>query len=226
MSRSQELILAWKRRLPSLVVEDGRVTGVALADGRRIQSRTVILTTGLSLNGLIRIGDQSYPAGRIGESASLSRSRSVCENLGFKIGRLKTGTPPRLDRNTIDYSQFEEQKGDPEPTFFSFRTRTCSLPQVSCYLGYTNERLHSIIRANLKRSALYGGFITGTGPRYCPSVEDKVVKFAERDRHQIFLEPEGLGYGRSLSERHVKQHAGWMFNRKWCMRSPDWKEPA
>jgi tRNA uridine 5-carboxymethylaminomethyl modification enzyme len=114
------------------------------------------------------------------------------KELGFRVGRLKTGTPARLDGKTIDYSQFEEQKGDSVPTFFSLRTRTCSLPQISCYLGYTNERLHTIIRENLKRSALYGGFITGIGPRYCPSVEDKVVKFHSRDRHQIFLEPEGL----------------------------------
>jgi tRNA uridine 5-carboxymethylaminomethyl modification enzyme len=112
--------------------------------------------------------------------------------LGFRVGRLKTGTPPRLDRNTIDYSRFEEQKGDEHPTFFSLRTQSCSLPQISCYLGYTNERLHSVIRRNLKRSALYGGMITGIGPRYCPSVEDKVVKFAAKERHQIFLEPEGL----------------------------------
>jgi tRNA uridine 5-carboxymethylaminomethyl modification enzyme len=188
---SQQELSLHEAEVTSLAVENGRVTGVALSDGRRIQSRTVILATGTFLDGIIRIGDQSYPAGRIGESTAVPLAQCL-RNLGFRIGRLKTGTPPRLDRNTIDYSQFEEQKGDPEPTFFSFRTRKCSLPQVSCYLGYTNERLHSIIRANLKRSALYGGFITGTGPRYCPSVEDKVVKFAERDRHQIFLEPEGL----------------------------------
>jgi len=172
-------------------VENKRVNGVQLADGRIISSRTVILTTGTFLNGLIRIGDQSYRAGRMGESAAVPLAQCL-KNAGFQIGRLKTGTPPRLDRNTIDYSQFEEQKGDAEPVFFSSRTQACSLPQVSCYLGYTSERLHSIIRANLKRSALYGGFITGTGPRYCPSVEDKVVKFSERNRHQIFLEPEGL----------------------------------
>jgi tRNA uridine 5-carboxymethylaminomethyl modification enzyme len=151
----------------------------------------VVVTAGTFLNGLIRIGNQSYPAGRMGEASSIPLAQCL-KDLGFKVGRLKTGTPPRLDRRTIDYSQFEEQKGDATPTFFSFRTRACSLPQVSCHLGYTNERLHSIIRANLKRSALYGGFITGIGPRYCPSVEDKVVKFAGRDRHQIFLEPEGL----------------------------------
>ncbi len=105
---------------------------------------------------------------------------------------MKTGTPPRLDGRTIDYSQFEEQKGDKEPTFFSFRTGAPSLPQVSCHLGYTGERVHRLLRTNLQRSALYGGAIVGIGPRYCPSIEDKVVKFADRDRHQIFLEPEGL----------------------------------
>ena len=113
-------------------------------------------------------------------------------DMGFNIGRLKTGTPPRLDRNTIDYSQFEEQRGDTNPTFFSLNTKTTSLPQVSCFLGYTNERLHNLIRENIKKSALYGGFIKGIGPRYCPSVEDKIIKFSDKKRHQIFLEPEGL----------------------------------
>jgi tRNA uridine 5-carboxymethylaminomethyl modification enzyme len=188
---SQPGLTLYEAEVSSLIIDNGRVQGVELADGRRIPSRTVILTTGTFLNGLIRIGDQSYPAGRMGESAAVSLAQSL-RSLGFKIGRLKTGTPPRLDRKTIDYSQFEEQSGDAEPTFFSFRTHACSLPQVSCHLGYTNEKLHSVIRANLKQSALYGGLITGTGPRYCPSVEDKVVKFSERDRHQIFLEPEGL----------------------------------
>jgi tRNA uridine 5-carboxymethylaminomethyl modification enzyme len=162
-----------------------------LSDGRQIGARCVIMTTGTFLNGQIHIGDQSHPAGRIGESPAIPLAKNLKE-LGFRVGRLKTGTPPRLDRRTIDFTQFEEQKGDEKPTFFSMRTHACSLPQVSCHLGYTNEKLHSIIRANLKHSALYGGFITGIGPRYCPSVEDKVVKFSGRDRHQIFLEPEGL----------------------------------
>jgi tRNA uridine 5-carboxymethylaminomethyl modification enzyme len=174
-----------------LAVETGTIIGVELADGSRMRSKAVILTTGTFLNGLIHIGDQSRPAGRIGESPAIPLAQCL-KDLGFKVGRLKTGTPPRLDRNTIDYRQFEEQKGDSSPTFFSLSTHSCSLPQISCFLGYTNERLHSIIRDNLKQSALYGGYITGIGPRYCPSVEDKVVKFAQRDRHQIFLEPEGL----------------------------------
>jgi tRNA uridine 5-carboxymethylaminomethyl modification enzyme len=175
----------------ALVVANSVVEGVVLSDGRRIGARCVIVTTGTFLNGLIHMGDQSHPAGRLGENPAIDLGQNL-RALGFRVGRLKTGTPPRLDRRTIDYSQFEEQKGDERPTFFSLRTHACSLPQISCYLGYTNEKLHSIIRSNLKKSALYGGFIAGIGPRYCPSVEDKVVKFAGRDRHQIFLEPEGL----------------------------------
>jgi len=174
-----------------VIREKDQAVGGELCDGRRIRARSVVLTTGTFLNGLIRIGDQSYAAGRMGEGASLSLAQCLKE-LGLRIGRLKTGTPARLDKDSIDFSQFEEQKGDEKPTFFSFRPRACVLPQVSCYLGYTNERLHSIIRSNLTKSSLYGGFITGIGPRYCPSVEDKVVKFSNRDRHQIFLEPEGL----------------------------------
>ncbi|MBP1623383.1 MAG: glucose-inhibited division protein [Acidobacteria bacterium] len=174
-----------------LIVVGGSARGVELRGGGRLAARAVILTTGTFLNGLIHIGDQSHPAGRIGEAPAIPLSECL-RGLGFRVGRLKTGTPPRLDRNTIDYSRFEEQKGDEHPTFFSLRTKSCSLPQISCYLGYTNERLHSVIRRNLKRSALYGGMITGIGPRYCPSVEDKVVKFAAKERHQIFLEPEGL----------------------------------
>ncbi len=175
----------------NLVLEKGVIRGVELSDGRRIRSRAVILTTGTFLNGLIHIGDRSHPAGRIEEGPAIPLANCL-KTLGFRIGRLKTGTPPRLDRLSIDYSRFEEQKGDINPTFFSLNTRACSLPQISCYLGYTNDRLHSIIRANLRRSSLYGGFITGIGPRYCPSVEDKIVKFAEKERHQLFLEPEGL----------------------------------
>jgi tRNA uridine 5-carboxymethylaminomethyl modification enzyme len=174
-----------------LVIEKEKIVGVYLKDGKRIACKAVILTAGTFLNGVIRIGDKSYGGGRMGESPSVALAECM-RNLGFTMSRLKTGTPPRLHKGSIDYSQFEEQAGDAEPTFFSFRTRKCTLPQISCYLGYTNERMHSIIRANLNKSALYGGYITGIGPRYCPSIEDKIVKFAERERHQIFLEPEGL----------------------------------
>ncbi|MBN1570004.1 MAG: tRNA uridine-5-carboxymethylaminomethyl(34) synthesis enzyme MnmG [Acidobacteria bacterium] len=188
---AQDRLVLKQAEVSRLIVENSSIQGVVLADGHSMRSRNVVITAGTFLNGLIRIGEKNYPAGRMGEAASVPLAQCL-KDLGFRVGRLKTGTPARLDRRTIDYSQFEEQKGDESPTFFSFRTRSYSLPQVSCYLGYTNERLHSIIRANLKRSSLYGGFITGIGPRYCPSVEDKVVKFPERDRHQIFLEPEGL----------------------------------
>ncbi len=174
-----------------LLMKNGAVDGIEVVDGRRIGARAVVITTGTFLNGLIHIGDRSYPAGRTGESPSVFLAQYLKE-IGFALGRLKTGTPPRLDGRTVDYTQFEEQKGDTEPTFFSYRTSRVSLPQVSCHIGYTNERLHSLVRANLKRSALYGGRIEGIGPRYCPSIEDKIVKFAEKERHQIFLEPEGL----------------------------------
>lgn len=174
-----------------LLLRGAAVEGIEVLDGRRISARSVIIATGTFLNGMIHIGDRRYPAGRTGESPSILLAQSL-RKLGFATGRLKTGTPPRLDGRTIDYSQFEEQKGDEEPTFFSFQTNSVVLPQVSCHVGYTNERLHSLLRANLKRSALYGGNIVGIGPRYCPSIEDKVVKFADKERHQIFLEPEGL----------------------------------
>ncbi|MDR0310484.1 MAG: tRNA uridine-5-carboxymethylaminomethyl(34) synthesis enzyme MnmG [Acidobacteriota bacterium] len=174
-----------------LIIENDTVKGIELGDGGRIRCRSVILTTGTFLNGVIRIGDKSWTAGRIGEASSIPLAAALRER-GFNLGRLKTGTPPRLDKNTIDFSLFEEQKGDINPVFFSSRTRAASLPQISCYLGYTNARLHAVIRENLEKSALYGGHITGVGPRYCPSVEDKIVKFADKERHQVFLEPEGL----------------------------------
>jgi tRNA uridine 5-carboxymethylaminomethyl modification enzyme len=189
--QDQRGLYVCQNEVVNLVLDNDRVHAVQLPDGSRISARAVVLTTGTFLNGLIRIGDRSFAAGRMGEAPALALARAL-KDLGFRVGRLKTGTPPRLDRNSIDYSQFEEQKGDEKPTFFSLRTQSCSLPQISCYLGYTNQSLHAVIRENLKKSALYGGFITGIGPRYCPSVEDKVVKFADRERHQIFLEPEGL----------------------------------
>lgn len=174
-----------------LLLDRAAIQGVELQDGQRLSARAVVITTGTFLNGLIRIGDRSYPAGRNGESPSILLGQYL-KKIGFRVGRLKTGTPPRLDGRAIDYSRFEEQKGDDQPTFFSFRSHETALRQVSCHFGYTNERLHRIIRDNLGKSALYGGRITGIGPRYCPSIEDKVVKFAGKDRHQLFLEPEGL----------------------------------
>jgi tRNA uridine 5-carboxymethylaminomethyl modification enzyme len=167
-----------------------RVKGVELADGRTIQGRTVVLTTGTFLNGLIHVGKKTFQAGRSGEPASIKLAECV-RGIGFKTGRLKTGTPPRLDGRTIDYSRFERQPGDDRPVPFSFKTDVINRRQIECFIGYTNEEVHDVIRRNLDKSPLYSGEIKGIGPRYCPSIEDKVVKFSEKLRHQIFLEPEG-----------------------------------
>jgi tRNA uridine 5-carboxymethylaminomethyl modification enzyme len=167
-----------------------RVTGIALADGTIIEGRTVILTTGTFLNGLIHVGKKTFQAGRSGEPASIKLADCI-RGIGFKTGRLKTGTPPRLDGRTIDYSKFERQPGDKRPVPFSFKTDTITRRQIDCFIGYTNEAVHDVIRNNLDKSPLYSGDIQGIGPRYCPSIEDKVVKFSEKLRHQIFLEPEG-----------------------------------
>jgi len=169
----------------------GRVAGIELLDGRRVASGAVVLTTGTFLNGLIHIGEKRFTAGRNGEPASIALGNCI-RNLGFDWGRLKTGTPPRLDRRTIDFSVFEPQYGDPEPTPFSFRTTQPLKNKICCYITHTDEKIHSIIRSNIGRSPLYSGQIKGIGPRYCPSIEDKVVKFQDKDRHQIVLEPEGV----------------------------------
>jgi tRNA uridine 5-carboxymethylaminomethyl modification enzyme len=169
----------------------GRVCGIALGDGRDIRAGRVVLTTGTFLGGLIHIGDEKIPAGRVGEAPSLGLSRTL-RGLGFALGRLKTGTPPRLDGATIDWQSLDIQPGDDPPVPFSFLTERIATPQVVCHITETNPATHDVIRGNLDRSPLYAGEITGVGPRYCPSIEDKVVRFAERERHQIFLEPEGL----------------------------------
>jgi len=169
----------------------GHVTGLLLGDGRRIAAGRVVLTTGTFLGGLIHIGEEKIPAGRVGEAPSLGLSRTL-RRCGFALGRLKTGTPPRLDGKTIDWAGLEVQPGDDPPVPFSFLTDRITTPQIVCHITETNPRTHAVIRANLGRSPLYGGEIIGIGPRYCPSIEDKVVRFAERERHQIFLEPEGL----------------------------------
>jgi tRNA uridine 5-carboxymethylaminomethyl modification enzyme len=174
------------------VLFDGaRVAGIELLDGRRVSAKAVVLTTGTFLNGLIHIGEKQFTAGRNGEPASITLGNCI-RSLEFDWGRLKTGTPPRLDRRTIDFSFFEQQPGDPEPTPFSFRTNRRLENKVCCYITHTDEAIHSIIRANMHRSPLYSGQIQGIGPRYCPSIEDKVVKFRDKDRHQIVLEPEGI----------------------------------
>ena len=168
-----------------------RVRGVALRDGRTILGRAVIVTTGTFLNGLIHCGESTYPAGRSGEPASVYLGESL-KRLGFRCGRLKTGTPPRLDSRTIDWSRFEVQPGDPVPTAFSFRTRELPQNQAVCHIAFTNAETHRILAENLHRSPLYSGQIQGIGPRYCPSIEDKIKKFPDKPQHQIFLEPEGL----------------------------------
>jgi tRNA uridine 5-carboxymethylaminomethyl modification enzyme len=188
---SQTNLFLRQSEIAGLIMDGSQVRGVEGLDGRRLGSRAVILTTGTFLNGLIHIGKRQYSAGRNGESPSILLAQAL-KALGFRMGRLKTGTPPRLDRRSLDYSQLHEQKGDTEPTFFSCRTMALALPQVSCHIAYTNRRLHELLRANLGQSALYAGAIVGIGPRYCPSIEDKVVKFADKERHQLFLEPEGL----------------------------------
>ncbi|MCX8033918.1 MAG: tRNA uridine-5-carboxymethylaminomethyl(34) synthesis enzyme MnmG [Thermodesulfovibrio sp.] len=174
-----------------IVVENGRVKGIITSLGVFYGAKAVIITPGTFLNGLIHIGGESFEAGRAGEFPSKKLSESI-KKLGLKMGRLKTGTPPRIDAKTIDFSKTEEQGGDEPPIPFSYSTKEITNPQVPCYVTYTNEKTHQIILNNLDRSPLYGGRIKGIGPRYCPSIEDKVVKFREKPRHQIFLEPEGL----------------------------------
>ncbi len=170
---------------------DGRVCGVVLGKGREIAAGRVVLTTGTFLNGLIHIGEEKIPAGRVGEPPSRGLAQTLAR-AGFALGRLKTGTPPRLDGTTIDWAGLDSQPGDDPPPPFSFMTDRITTPQIACHITTTTPATHALIRANLGRSPMYSGDITGIGPRYCPSIEDKIVRFAERERHQIFLEPEGL----------------------------------
>ncbi len=174
-----------------LVIREGRIGGLALASGDVLSARTVVLTTGTFLRGVLHFGDRSEPGGRVGDRPSVVLAEQIDE-LGLPLGRLKTGTPPRLDGRTIDWSRVAEQPGDDEPELFSFLSVSVSARQVSCGITHTNARTHDIIRRNLSRSAMYGGHIDGVGPRYCPSIEDKVVRFADKTAHQVFLEPEGL----------------------------------
>lgn len=167
------------------------VAGVVLSNGTTISAARVVLTTGTFLRGLIHIGEKKIPAGRVGEKPALGLSETL-ESCGFALGRLKTGTPPRLDGKTIDWSVLEIQPGDDPPVPFSTVTDRITTPQIACHITYTNEAAHRIIQENIHRAPMYSGQIEGTGPRYCPSIEDKVVRFADKSRHQIFLEPEGL----------------------------------
>ncbi|TSK07347.1 MAG: tRNA uridine-5-carboxymethylaminomethyl(34) synthesis enzyme MnmG [Geobacter sp.] len=173
-----------------LVIEDGAVVGVDTKGGVRFMGNTVVLTTGTFMRGLIHIGLIHYPGGRAGDLPSIGLSDGL-KDYGFDVGRLKTGTPARLDGRTIDFDRLEKQYGDENPVPFSFSTERIEQSQVPCHIAYTNERSHEIIRSGLDRSPLYAGIIEGIGPRYCPSIEDKVVRFPEKDRHQTFIEPEG-----------------------------------
>jgi tRNA uridine 5-carboxymethylaminomethyl modification enzyme len=174
-----------------LVLRDDRIAGLILADGRVIEACTVVLTTGTFLTGLIHIGERKFPAGRMGEEPSLGLSGTL-RRFGFALGRLKTGTPPRLDGRTIDWASVEKQAADDEPVPFSALTASITTPQIECGITRTTAAAHDLIRANLHRAPMYSGEINSRGPRYCPSIEDKVVRFGDRDGHQIFLEPEGL----------------------------------
>ncbi|WP_210093127.1 tRNA uridine-5-carboxymethylaminomethyl(34) synthesis enzyme MnmG [Ruegeria sp. HKCCSP346] len=168
-----------------------KVAGVVLSDGSELSARAVILTSGTFLRGVIHIGDVSRPGGRMGDRPSIKLAERL-DGYDLPMGRLKTGTPPRLDGRSIDWSDLERQDGDDEPTLFSFMSKSVVAPQISCGITHTNARTHEIIAANLSKSAMYGGHIDGVGPRYCPSIEDKIVRFADKESHQIFLEPEGV----------------------------------
>ncbi|MEZ5918419.1 MAG: tRNA uridine-5-carboxymethylaminomethyl(34) synthesis enzyme MnmG [Alphaproteobacteria bacterium] len=170
---------------------DGAVEGLVTGDGETIPCRAIVLTTGTFLRGMIHRGEETIPAGRVGEAPAIGLAHTL-ERLNLPLGRLKTGTPPRLDGRTIDFSILEEQEADPRPVPFSTLTDEITVPQISCHITYTAPQTHKIIADNLHRSAMYSGKITGTGPRYCPSIEDKISRFADKERHQIFLEPEGL----------------------------------
>jgi tRNA uridine 5-carboxymethylaminomethyl modification enzyme len=174
-----------------LILTDMGCDGVVLGDGSHIRSKSVVLTTGTFLNGMIHLGQKTWPAGRINEGPSIGLATTLYK-LGLPMGRLKTGTPARLDGRTIDYGQCEIQPGDDPPIPFSFMTNKIVVPQIPCWITWTTQETHKIIRDNLHLSAVYGGAIEGRGPRYCPSIEDKIVRFSDKDRHQIFLEPEGL----------------------------------
>jgi len=175
----------------SLVTKGSIVNGLKLADGMTLTSKAVIITTGTFLNGKIHIGDVSHSGGRMGEAASVDLAKQF-QDLALPLGRLKTGTPPRLNKKSINFEGLEVQPGDEEPTLFSFSSEKVEMEQVSCAITHTNERTHEIIQKNLERSAMYGGHIDGVGPRYCPSIEDKIVRFADKTSHQVFLEPESL----------------------------------
>jgi tRNA uridine 5-carboxymethylaminomethyl modification enzyme len=174
-----------------LLIQNGEIRGVITGDGQSLKAKAIVITTGTFLRGLIHRGEEKTPAGRVGEKPAIGLAQTL-EKHGFPLGRLKTGTPARLDGRTIDWASLETQKADETPVPFSYLTEKIIVPQIHCGITYTTPKTHEIIRANLHRAPMYSGQISGTGPRYCPSIEDKVVRFAEKERHQIFLEPEGL----------------------------------
>ena len=186
----QENLTIVEGEVTDFILDNGKVSGAVLADGEQIAAAAVVLTTGTFLRGVIHIGDVSRSGGRMGDKASVDLANRI-DSFNLPLGRLKTGTPPRLDGRTIDWEKLESQPGDDEPVLFSFLSEATSAPQISCGITHTNEETHKIIRDNLSRSAMYGGHIDGVGPRYCPSIEDKVVRFADKTSHQVFLEPEG-----------------------------------
>ena len=190
-TRDREYLSVICGEVVDFVMSGDRVAGVRLADGSEIPGRSVILTSGTFLRGVIHIGDVSRPGGRMGDRPSVKLAERL-DSYGLDMARLKTGTPPRLDGRTIDWSILERQDGDEDPTLFSFLSKSVTAPQIACGITHTNMRTHEIIEKNLKRSAMYGGHIEGVGPRYCPSIEDKIVRFSDKDSHQIFLEPEGV----------------------------------
>lgn len=191
VTKSQRNLTIVEGEVIDFVMKDGCVSGVVLADGSEIPAKSVVLTTGTFLRGVIHIGDVSRSGGRIGDKASVMLAERI-DSFELPLGRLKTGTPPRLDGKTINWDVLEKQPGDVDPTLFSFMSRDVQAKQISCGITHTNEQTHDIIRENLERSAMYGGHIDGVGPRYCPSIEDKIVRFADKTSHQIFLEPESL----------------------------------
>ncbi|MDQ0325430.1 tRNA uridine 5-carboxymethylaminomethyl modification enzyme [Rhodopseudomonas julia] len=190
--RGQERLEVLEGEAADLLIQNGRIQGLRLADGREIRCGAVVITTGTFLRGMVHIGERSWPAGRVDEKPSLALAETL-DRLGLRLGRLKTGTPPRLDGRTIDWSALEMQPGDDPIEPFSTMTDSITTPQIECGITRTTAATHEIIHGNLARSAIHVGNISGRGPRYCPSIEDKVVRFADRESHQIFLEPEGLG---------------------------------
>ena len=190
VTEQQENLQIIEGEAADFLFDNGRVSGIILGDGSEVRAKAVVLTTGTFLRGVIHIGPLKQSGGRMGDKPSIKLAERI-DQFGLPLGRLKTGTPPRLDGRTIKWDLLEEQPGDDDPSLFSFLSKSTSAPQVSCGITHTNEKTHEIIRSNLELSAMYGGHIDGVGPRYCPSIEDKIVRFSEKTSHQIFLEPEG-----------------------------------